>query len=195
MQKKDYILSLVSGLLIAILSLLVLKFNFSVSSFWILWLITIPFLCFTGIFISSILKDKIPVVWQFAKFIVVGSLSALIDLGVLNILMFLTKVSDGFFFVFIKAFSFLMALINSYFWNKVWTFEKKGKNIKEGFRFFIISVIGFIINISIAFIVVNIISPKFGVNSIQWANIAGITAILVAMFWNFIGFKFLVFKK
>lgn len=195
MTKKDLIFSFVAGILIGILSLLVLNFNFNVKSFWIVWIIIIPLLSIIGTFIASTLKKKIPIIWQFAKFIISGSLSALIDLGILNLLMFLSGITFGILFIVFKGISFLIALTNSYFWNKNWTFEKKEGTIKEASNFFIISAIGFIINVSIAFIVVNIVGPKFGVSLTQWANIGSITAILIAMFWNFIGFKFLVFKK
>jgi len=195
MKKKDFIFSLIAGFLIGILSLIVLKFTLNLGSYWILWIIFIPLLSISGTFIASIIGKKIPVVWQFAKFIISGSLSALVDLSLLNLLMFLTGFSSGMFFIIFKGLSFLFAVANSYFLNKAWTFEKKEGSVKEASGFFLISSIGFIINISVAFIVVNIIGPKFGINFVQWANIGSIIAILVAMFWNFIGFKFLVFKK
>jgi putative flippase GtrA len=195
MKKKDLNFSLISGLLIGILSSIVFRFGLNLNSYWLLWIITISFLSVLGAFIASIIGRKIPVIWQFAKFILSGSLSALVDLSILNLLMFLTGFSSGIFFIIFKGLSFLFAVTNSYFWNKTWTFEKKEGSTEEASKFFLISSIGFIINISTAFIVVNIIGPKFGINLVQWANIGSITAILVAMLWNFIGFKFLVFKK
>ena len=130
--------------------------------------------------------------WQIAKFILIGGFNTLIDLGVLNILIFATGITSGLGFSLFKGTSFLVAVSNSYFWNKRWTFRSK-KDVF--FQFFTVSAVGFVLNVGTASFVVNVITPQFELSEQLWANIGAITGTLVVMTWNFLGYKFVVFKK
>ena len=96
-----------------------------------------------------------------------------------------------------KGISFLVATVNSYLWNKHWTFEKKEKAFvpKEYIKFLVIVTIGLLINVIIASLLVNIFSPPFGIEKKFWANLGAFLAIFVSAGWNFLGAKFIVFKK
>jgi putative flippase GtrA len=144
---------------------------------------------------------KLPsIVMQGGKFVLVGGLNTLIDLGVLNLLMFATKIASGPWYSGFKGISFIAAVINSYLLNKFWTFKSKDSTNtgKEFIQFLVVSVLGFAINVGVATFVVNVISPKLaysGVSEVIWANIGAVAATFCAMIWNFIGYKFIVFKK
>ena len=132
---------------------------------------------------------------QFIKFILVGVLNTGIDFGVLNLLMFSTGITSGFYYPIFKAISFTCGVTNSYIWNKRWTF-KKGKDLekKEFSKFFTISLIAFGVNIGAASILVNIVGPIGGISSYAWANISALAAAGFTTFINFFGYKYLVFK-
>jgi putative flippase GtrA len=49
--------------------------------------------------------------------------------------------------------------------------------------------------VAIASFIVNVIGPQFGISSLIWANIGKIGGIIGAFIWNFLGYKFIVFKK
>jgi len=66
---------------------------------------------------------------------------------------------------------------------------------KEPLRFFIVSFVGFLLNIGIATFLVNILGPKFGFSAALWANIGAIAGTLLGMVWNFVGYKLVVFKQ
>jgi len=55
--------------------------------------------------------------------------------------------------------------------------------------------VGLGINVGIASWIVNIIGPLFGSPLKIWANIGAIAASIVTSVWNFLGYKFIVFKK
>lgn len=134
---------------------------------------------------------------QAVKFILVGTLNTGIDLGVLNILIFVSGISAGLSYSIFKGISFAAAVVNSYFLNKYWTFQKNVNREagKEFISFLAASVIGFTINVGVASLVVNFIGPQLGIGSKIWANVGAIIATLTAMFWNFFAYKFIIFKK
>lgn len=198
MRKKDFLIALVIGELSAWLIFPIwfnarLFFNFWPWRFWLL--IILPILAIAGLGIISLLREKIFILWQFAKFILVGILNTLVDLGILNILILIFHIAWGIFYSVFKGISFLAAVINSYFWNKYWVFESKEGRRREFFQFFLVSLIGFGINVGTASFIVNILGPQFGLEEKIWANVGAIVATLMAMLWNFLGYKFLVFKK
>ena len=137
-----------------------------------------------------------PIIKQAIKFILVGILNTFIDLGVLNILIWASGISAGLGYSAFKGISFTIAVINSYFLNKFWTFERRETaGVKREFsQFFVVSLIGFGINVGVASLVVNAIGPQFSIVPKLWANIGAICATLVGMTWNFLGYKFIVFK-
>ncbi len=140
------------------------------------------------------------IIKQAGKFILVGILNTLIDLGVLNLLIFITGISAGFGYSAFKGISFIVDVINSYILNKFWTFKSAGDTgrAREFGQFFVVSAIGFGINVGVASLVVNVIGNPFafsGISNTLWANVGALTATFCAMVWNFVGYKFIVFKK
>jgi putative flippase GtrA len=159
--------------------------------------VALPVLSLFGVLVARILGRWIPVLFQAVKFILVGALNSFVDLGVLNFLMFLTGIASGWFFSVFKAISFSVSVVHSYFWNKYWTFGRKETRpgLREFVQFFAIAGIGFFLNVGIASFVVNVIKPQFGLSPELWANIGAIIAIICVAAWNFLGYKFIVFKK
>ncbi|MDP1884106.1 MAG: GtrA family protein [Candidatus Moranbacteria bacterium] len=143
---------------------------------------------------------RFPFIKQFAKFFIVGIMNTGVDLAILNILMFSTRQTEGIFYSFFKTLSFLAAVIFSYFINKHWTFQDKSEADahKKFYQFIGISIIGAFINVTVATLVVGIVRPMVGTDLISgqlWGNIGALSGTAVGLFWNFIGYKFWVFKK
>jgi len=140
---------------------------------------------------------KFPVLKQLLKFATIGIINTGIDFLVLNAEMFLTKITSGPEMLIQNSISFGIATINSYFLNKHWAFQDKSKK-KEGIKFaqfLTVSIIGISINGGIVYLITTFIPPMFGINSQLWANVAKLAATAISLIWNFIGYKFLVFKK
>jgi putative flippase GtrA len=197
MKKVDIIISPIIGFLIGVFFTLSLKtLRIDIFQGWFL-LVIFPVLTLFGLFFASLLGKKILTIYQMAKFLLVGALNTFVDLGVLNFLMWIFGIYIGVFYTIFKGISFLVATINSYFWNKHWTFEKKEEvfTFREYLKFLIIVSIGLLINVMIASFVVNVIGPQFGITVQLWANVGAFLAILIAWIWNFLGAKFIVFKK
>lgn len=135
--------------------------------------------------------------FQLAKFGAVGASNFSVDLGVLSLLMFFTNIASGPFFTLFKTISFFCAVTNSYFWNKFWSFEDKSKNdIKKEFsQFLLVSITGAIINIGVSHVMVNIIGAPSSFEPKIWATLSAATSAISVLLWNFLGYKFIVFKK
>ena len=110
--------------------------------------------------------------------------------------MFFTGISSGIYFSVFKTLSFLAAVTNSYIWNKRWTFKNSGPiGAREGGLFIAVAVVGMAINVITASLIVNVITPPYGIGPELWANIGAILAIVVSLLWNFFGYRNIVFGK
>ncbi len=209
MSRKDIVSGFLIGFLIGLLSLPTLKNlepelqgKFPGFSFiYALWLpILLPFLVIAGLFVAQIISRKIKVIWQFAKFAVVGALNTFIDFGIIGFLLWFSKIDAGQaigLYAFFKFLSFTAAATNSYFWNKSWTFEKGSKvEGREFAGFYFVTGIGALINVGIATLVVKLIGPQLAVaSSVLGGIIAPFAGVLVGFVWNFLAYKFFIFKK
>ena len=133
--------------------------------------------------------------YTFFKFFCVGVLNTALDFSVLNICIFFFGTgAHGELFVIFKSISFLAAVANSYILNKWWVFEHEvPASAKEPLFFFIISAIGFWINVSISYEVFSLFAQK--ISPQLAANAGALVGTLVVLAWNFVGYRFLVFKK
>lgn len=140
--------------------------------------------------------EKYPVILQVLKFGVTGVMNTGIDFLVLNGLMWLTNTYSGKLIILLNVISFSAAVTNSYLWNKYWTFRVKEKDEipQEFFKFLTVSLVGAAINSSVLFFFTTLLDPSFGLSEGVWANIGKLLATGVALFWNFIGYKFWALK-
>ncbi len=134
---------------------------------------------------------------QFGKFVIVGFINTAIDFAVLNVLMYLTNIYKGPEIIIFNAISFTVAVINSYIMNKYWTFGDKSREgaAKQFIEFLAVSIVGIVLNTGIVYGVTTLVQPMFGLGIKLWANFAKAAATAVVLGWNFIGYKFFVFKK
>ena len=203
-RKSDILSSIILGEMVAVFLIFISKnlerdipiLDILIRSKWLI-LLLIPALATFGVYGTFRLGRRHPVLFQFGKFITIGLSNTAIDFGILNLLIFLTEVERGSLYSLFKAFSFLVAITNSYFWNKFWAFESSNKRGagKEFFQFVAISGSGFGINVLVASFVVNVIGPVGEISPRLWANLGAFVAIVITVFWNFLGYKFIVFKK
>ncbi|HLH05781.1 MAG TPA: GtrA family protein [Terriglobales bacterium] len=132
---------------------------------------------------------------QIKRFAVVGLLNTIVDLAVLNALIFATGRghNGGFYFTIFKMISFIAAAANSYLLNAHWTFEAKHeRNPLEVVRFLASSAVGFIINVTVASYVALHGTPAPELRHF-WPSIAAITGTAIGLAWNFVAYKWIVF--
>ena len=150
------------------------------------------------------LIDRFPFLEQFIKFALIGAVNTLVDLSVLNVETLLSGVKEGAGYGIQKGFSFLVAVVLSYFLNKRWAFrDQSEKNQGRKFsQFLAISLVGMFINVTVATLAVTYL--KEPVNHLLnlsiltdqiWVSLGALCGTAIGLIWNFLGYKFLVFKK
>jgi putative flippase GtrA len=134
---------------------------------------------------------------QFLKFGFVGVVNTAVDLGVFNFLIFIFGVATGVSYILFKTISFSCALINSYVLNKSFVFNSKENNFnkREFSLFLVVSLMGILLNVSVAFLIYTLVY-MYGASLPYYvaANIGAISGSIVVLLWNFLGYKFFVFK-
>jgi len=129
---------------------------------------------------------------RFFRFAVVGVSGTVVDFSIFNLL----SVAVGLPVIISSIGSFLIAVINNFIWNRVWTYpESKEMNLSgQLVKFSIVSVLGLLIRTPLfAFIEKPVIylSEKFlgGFLPIKpeiiGHNIALAFVIIVVLFWNY----------
>ncbi|MFA6492789.1 MAG: GtrA family protein [Patescibacteria group bacterium] len=120
---------------------------------------------------------------QFVKFGLVGVSSTIIDWGIFYFL----NLTFGIYYLTAKVLSFSVAVINSFVWNRRWTFRSTDPNRNREFtKFLIIALVGLFINALIMYLAVSIFHTR---------KIVGlIFSTGIVTFWNFLANKFYTFK-
>lgn len=121
---------------------------------------------------------------QFVKFSLVGLLNTIIHFLVFYLLFSFM----GVYHLLASGFGFCFAVVNSFAFNKYWTFNSKSLNIRDEFsRFFIVSLLALLINLATMAILVELfmIRPTF----------AQLAAIALTIVVNFFGNKFWSFDR
>jgi len=129
---------------------------------------------------------------RFLKFAVVGTIGAIIDFGVANLLVY----AFGVQLVVAGTISFIAAILSNFTWNRLWTYpDSRSKSaVKQFVQFSIISVMGLAIRVPIL---------HFGEPALYWIfeslpfqipvftpdflakNFTLAIAVVIVMFWNF----------
>ncbi|MFH1457273.1 MAG: GtrA family protein [Patescibacteria group bacterium] len=121
---------------------------------------------------------------QFFKFCVVGTIGAIIDIGGLYILVEFVHI----YYLLAAVISFIVAVTNSYFLNKYWTFQNKSNNhAKQFIGFLLVSIAGLIINLAVMYALVERMAI--------WYLLSKAIASIVVLFWNFFMNKYVTFKQ
>ncbi len=201
MKRIDIILALITGEGVAWLFVWLIKNSPNINLPFLYWLLPVsfPILAIAGIWISYLIGKRFLVVYQLAKFLLIGAFFAIFDLIILNVLLEYFGISrdEAVKYAVFVATSFVIATTVKYVADKYWAFEQtERKQMGTEFgKFFIITLISGGIQVGVASLVFNIFTPLLGMTELVGANIGKIFGIIVASAWNFIGYKFIVFKK
>lgn len=201
MTRKDLIAGLIVGAGVGLLIQPILANNLPASISLTLAMRVGLFVFFSlfaplALWIAYLLSRLWKGIYQFAQFAAVGTLNSFIDVGVFNLETFLygSSLIGNVLFAAFKAVSFLCATTNSFIWNKNWTFNDAGEQANAGkvAEFYTIAVIGWVLNVGVG----TLVKMSGPAGSHVWVNIvAPLGGIAASFIWNFVGYKYFVFKK
>ena len=137
-----------------------------------------------------------PAARQFLRFGCAGLLNAAIDFGTLNLLVFLSGVYGGIGIVPLNVMAFAAASLNSFTWNKLWTFRRPGRAhlAREVGAFYVVAISGLAINSTILWAVTALVPRPVGLPPIAWLNAAKLAAAITASLWDFVWYRGSVFR-
>lgn len=149
-----------------------------------------------ALFVLYYLGKILPVLYQFGKFAAVGVLNTFMDVGVLNLEILAFGTPAAWPYRIMKAVSFLAATTNSFFWNKFWTFgSRTPASSSETVKFYLVAIGGFLINVGVASYVFSGVVRPGSISPNLWANVGAIAGVAAGFLWDFLGYKYVVFKK
>lgn len=118
---------------------------------------------------------------QLLRFLVVGCTAVVIDLIVYTLLITVIPIPVA------KTLSFLAGTVFAYFTNKLWTFDKPGRNHVEMFSFFLLYGTTLLVNVGVNQLTLYLFPGALG---FAFLAATGTSTIL-----NFIGQKWWVFRS
>lgn len=203
LEMRDLFFAAINGLFIGIFSPFIFQnIGKSLPVPVPIFALALVMLCVIGIavgFFLSKLSPKLRFFFQLAKFGIIGVTNFIVDLGIFSLLIWVTHISEGTTIILFKVASVSVAIINSYIWNKFWSFEEKrtDENVvrKQFFQFIAVSVVGLILNAGITYSLITFLGDLTDIAPATWATISSAIASVAVLSWNFIGYKFFVFKR
>ena len=129
---------------------------------------------------------------RFLRFLVVGTIGAVVDFGIANLLIRVFGVP----YVLSGAISFICAIFSNFIWNRLWTYpDSRSKPIiRQLFQFAIVSGTGLVIRIPILRFLEPLITKLFQYLPEKYLllppdafgqNATLAIAVIIVLFWNF----------
>ncbi len=140
---------------------------------------------------------------KFIKFMLIGVLNTFVDNGIFYLFISQSSMDKS----IAKAISYLLAMVNSYVWNKYWTFgEKSGHHAGQIVKFILVNLVSLGVNIWILNLsgewmvgIAENVGASFSMNQDMRAIGLLAASLLLAtplsLLVNFLGNRLLVFKE
>jgi len=132
---------------------------------------------------------------QLLRFCIVGGINTFIDILIFNLLVWRFPTHDSMLLVFYNSLAYTIGAINSFCWNKLWTFKHHSRvTANQLVRFALVTSLGIICNDAFLWLATTILT-SLSLNSFLWTNVAKIIAIAGSVAVSYLGMRFSVFTK
>ena len=120
----------------------------------------------------------------------------MLDAAILNFFLVATKLTAGLPQTGFKGVSFVLGIISKLPAEQALDIFRRFKKDtkKEIYQFILISGVGFFLNVGLDYVFVNMLDSFWNMKPILWAQFSAVMAGAITMSWNFLGYKFIVFK-
>jgi putative flippase GtrA len=134
-------------------------------------------------------------IWQLVRFGLVGCLNTAIDLLVLNCLLWFWPGQGAIRLLLFNTLAYACGALNSFFFNKYWTFRLTGRpKLSEAVRFILITLAAISCNDLILWFMSKIEHPAY-LSPTLWTNIAKVIAIGGTILASYLGMHLWVFVQ
>jgi putative flippase GtrA len=134
---------------------------------------------------------------RFSKFTVVGFFNAVLDIGTLNLFLWLASTRDPAVLALYNGVALMLANVNSYVWNTRWTFRTRAKrrDLRQRILFTLQALFNFSLSNALFFVLVHPILVYTDVPAYLAGNVAKIISVVVASTISFFLLRYLVFSQ
>jgi putative flippase GtrA len=133
---------------------------------------------------------------RFSKFSLVGLSNAVVDIGVLNLFLWLQPTREpGLLFLF-NGVALVLANLNSYFGNTLWTFRGRAEhNLRQTSLFIVQALINISISNGLFWVLVRPLLVDTDIPAYLVGNVAKIISVVVASVISFFLLRYVVFSR
>ena len=133
---------------------------------------------------------------RFSKFSIVGLSNAIIDIGVLNLFLWLEPTRDVTMLVIYNGVALVLANSNSYLWNTLWTFRGRAEHdVRQIVLFTLQVIVNIVISNALFWALIRPIIVHTEVPTYLAGNTAKIISVIVASTISFFIMRYVVFSR
>lgn len=144
---------------------------------------------------DSVPSQRRPVIAQYLQFALVGVSNAVVDLGVLNLLLALHPTRAVPLLLLDNTLAVALAILNSYLWNTRWTFRGGVTHqTMQRVLFVAQALLNIVINNVVLIAVTGVLPPSLSLSTLVLNNVAKIAAMFAASTTSFLLLRLVVFR-
>ncbi|MBA3610993.1 MAG: GtrA family protein [Rubrobacter sp.] len=133
---------------------------------------------------------------RFSKFSMVGLLNAVVDIGVLNLFLWLQPTREPGLLLLYNGVALVLANANSYVWNTMWTFRGRSEHgLRQTTLFVLQAVLNIAVSSGIFWALIHPLLTDTDIPAYLVGNVAKIISVLVASTMSFFLMRYLVFSR
>ncbi len=133
---------------------------------------------------------------RFSKFSAVGLSNAAVDIGVLNLFLWLQPTREVYLLVIFNGIALVLANANSYVWNTLWTFRGRAEHdLRQGVLFALQALVNIGISNTLFWALIHPLIVNTEIPTYLVGNVAKIASVLVASTISFFILRYVVFSR
>ena len=133
---------------------------------------------------------------RFSKFSTVGLSNAAVDIGVLNLFLWLQPTREVYVLVIFNGIALVLANANSYVWNTLWTFRGRAEHdLRQGVLFALQALVNIGVSNTLFWALVHPLIVNTEIPTYLVGNVAKLASILVASTISFFILRYVVFSR
>ena len=133
---------------------------------------------------------------RFSKFTVVGLMNAGVDIGTLNLFLWLAHTRDPSVLAIYNGVALVLANANSYLWNTRWTFRgRASRDHRQRVLFAVQALIGMGVSNTLFWALIRPVLIYTDVPAYLAGNVAKIISVVVASVLSFFMMRYVVFSR